>query len=78
MTDDARPEDRNARVTSNICTRCRKPIHMGHRVLLVNISHGPGTDPKEIGSRGLMLSGEYEFCHVDCHDPLLRKPVVAP
>jgi len=55
------------------CGRCRKPITEGHRCVQARISHGKGRDPMNIHNEGLMISDEWEFVHVDCRDPYLKK-----
>ena len=75
MVEACRPEDLIPRVYSDMCARCRKNILPGHRIIQVHISHGRGTNPRNLGERGLFISDEYEFIHVDCHDPFLKKPI---
>lgn len=73
MVDIARPEDMVPHVHSDICSRCRKPIHPGHRIVQVHISGGRGINPNNPGERGIFISDEWEFAHIDCRDPLLKK-----
>ncbi len=73
MNDVCYPEDTRARVDSCICGRCRKPITKGHRVVQTWIAEGRGVNPKNLGEVGLRMTGEYEFVHVSCSDPLLKR-----
>jgi hypothetical protein len=73
MSDSFLPEDMRPHVDSAICGRCRKPIEKGHRIVQVRISEGRGLNPKNLGETGLFISSEWEFAHVDCRDPLLKK-----
>lgn len=73
MTETVYPEDTRARVDSCICGCCRKPITLGHRVVQAWIAEGRGMNPKNLGEVGLRMTGEYEFVHVDCHDPYLKR-----
>lgn len=75
MVDACRPEDLVPRVHSDVCTRCRKAILAGHRIIQVRISGGRGVNPANMGERGIFISDEWEFTHVDCYDPLLKNRI---
>jgi len=66
-------EDRHPHVNTWQCGRCRKDIEEGHRICRTYIAHGKGRDPMNVMNIGLMLSDEFEFVHIDCHDPCLHK-----
>ena len=63
----------NLHVDSDVCGKCRKPLAPGQRVFPAYIVMRQGVNPTNLRERGLMLTGEYEMCHVDCHDPFLVK-----
>jgi hypothetical protein len=67
------PEDARPHVDDGTCGKCRKKFEQGHRVVISYIVDRQGNDPMDLGRRGLFLYEEYEFTHVDCRDPLLKK-----
>lgn len=76
MTNDVcTSEDLHPHVDTDTCARCRKKLQKGHRIMMINIVDRAGVDYKDLGRRGLYLFDEYEFIHVDCHDPLLKRGV---
>jgi len=75
MSETCLPEDLIPHVHTDICTRCRKSILPGHRIVQIHISGGRGFNPNNLGERGLFISDEWEFAHFDCHDPYLKKVV---
>lgn len=59
------------RVPLNTCARCRKAINAGDRVLpayIVKTAKIRHPETKELVSE---LSGEFEFVHASCIDPML-------
>lgn len=72
MPDGYQPEDGRPHVDAFICGQCRRPITKGHRVLQTWIAEGKSVNPRNIGETGLFMTGEFEFVHVDCHDPYLK------
>lgn len=56
-----------ARVPDYICSRCKKRLERGDRVVPVIIVEGLGKDP-DTGAKGVQCSEEYEMAHYDCHD----------
>lgn len=75
MVETCRPEDLVPRVHSDTCTRCRKHILAGHRIVRVHISGGVGFNPNNMAERGIFLADEWEFSHVDCFDPMLKNRI---
>jgi len=71
------PDDIHPHVDSATCSRCRKPIERGHRIVQVRIAEGKGVNPKNLGESGLFVCSEYEFAHVDCRDPLLKRGYIS-
>ena len=67
-SDDDRPH-----VDSDTCAKCRKKLTRGHRIMMINIVHQAGVDLRDLGRKGLYLWEDYEFGHVDCNDPYLKK-----
>jgi hypothetical protein len=63
------------RVDIDTCTRCRKKLEEGHRISQALIFDREGRDPMNIRRTGAHLKEEYEFCHIDCKDPYLLKPL---
>lgn len=67
------PEDSHPHVDTSTCGKCRKPFARGHRIIQVLIFDRKGSNPRNLGSTGAFLFEEYEFVHVDCRDPFLKK-----
>lgn len=67
------PDDLSPHVGSDTCGRCRKPLLPGQRVFPAYIVLRKGLNPTNLREKGVMLTGEYEMVHADCHDPYLKK-----
>ena len=70
---DCLPEDRVPHVDTHVCGKCRKEFKPGERVVNAYIFHSVGLNPLNLGNKGVLLQEEFEFVHVDCRDPLLKK-----
>lgn len=74
MADDRyNPEDDRPHVDTHVCGKCRKPFERGHRMAQALIFERKGLNPHNLGNTGALVFEEFEFVHVDCHDPLLKK-----
>lgn len=73
--DKYQPEDDFPHVDSDTCGKCRKKLTKGHRIFMVNIVDQAGVDFKDLGRKGLYLFQDYEFAHVNCNDPYLKKGI---
>lgn len=74
MADDKyNPGDENPKVGDNQCGKCRKALSRGHRVAIAHIVDRAGNDMMNLSRKGLYLYEEFEFVHIDCHDPFLKK-----
>ncbi len=67
------PGDERPRVGDHQCGKCRKELSRGHRVSIAHIVDRPGNDNMNLSRKGLYLYEEFEFVHVDCSDPFLKK-----
>lgn len=67
------PEDTRPHVDSGICGRCRRKLEKGHRICVAHIVDRVGSNARNLGELGLYIFEEYEFVHIDCNDPLLKK-----
>ncbi len=67
------PSDDKPHVGNSTCGKCRKPLSKGHRVSTAHIIDRVGKDPMNLARSGLFLFEEYEFVHIDCSDPFLKK-----
>jgi len=67
------PEDDHPHVDTTVCGKCRKPFERGHRIAQALIFERRGVNPKNLGNTGVYLFADYEFVHVDCRDPYLKK-----
>lgn len=70
------PEDDRPHVDTHICGRCRKPFGKGDRITQALIFDRRGLNPSNLGNTGAFLQEEFEFVHIDCRDPLLKKGLV--
>ena len=71
------PEDLRARVDSDTCARCRKPILAGHRIFPAYVVLRTGANPMNLQDRGVSLTGEFEMVHADCTNPYLRGGLIS-
>lgn len=67
------PDDDRPHVDQDTCGKCRKKFEKGNRIVQVHIFDRAGNDPMNLARKGLFLFEEYEFAHVDCKDPFLKK-----
>ena len=67
------PEDDRPHVDTDVCGLCRKKVTKGHRVSVAHIIDRKGLNPLNLGQPGIFLKEEYEFVHINCHDPYLKK-----
>ena len=76
MADDRyAPEDDRPHVDDGLCGRCRNKIEKGHRVVIAHIVDRVGRDPMDLARKGIYLFEEFEFVHINCHDPFLKKGI---
>lgn len=71
------PEDLRARVDSDTCARCRKPILPGHRIIPAYVVLRAGPNPLNLMDRGVSITGEFEMVHADCKNPYLRGELIS-
>lgn len=67
------PGDERPRVGDGECGKCKRKLTRGHRVSVAHIVDREGNDMHNLSRKGLYLYEEFEFVHVDCHDPFLKK-----
>ena len=70
------PEDNHPHVDTDVCGKCRKPFDKGHRITHAFIFERAGLNPNNLGNKGAFLFEEFEFVHVDCNDPFLKKGLI--
>lgn len=66
-------EDCKPHVATHVCGKCRKPFEQGHRICSAHIFDRRGANPANLGNVGAFIFEEFEFVHIDCHDPFLKK-----
>ena len=59
------------RVPHTTCARCRKPFKAGDRALPAYIIKNPNTRDPQTQELAIEMTGEFEFCHASCVDPML-------
>ncbi len=67
------PGDDRPRVGDNQCGKCKKTLSRGHRVCIAHIVDRVGNDMMNLSRKGLYLYEEFEFAHIDCADPFLKR-----
>ena len=67
-----------ARNDGNECVRCAKAFKLGDRIQQILIFEERVDNPFEIDvarRQGVHLSQDFEFAHIACHDPQLKKGI---
>jgi hypothetical protein len=59
------------RVPHTTCARCRKKFKAGDRVMPAHIIFNPNARDPQTQEMGIHMSGEFEFVHASCADPVL-------
>jgi proline dehydrogenase len=59
------------RVSHTTCARCRKLFKAGERAIPAYIIMNPNTRDPQTQELSIQMSGEFEFVHASCVDPML-------